>query len=70
MAELRYDYIDWGRPEREARVMLEELRAFEHAKLIPKCPFKHPRWRPKKSVNYKYDPNKSDTLILTANPWR
>jgi hypothetical protein len=52
-------------------MFLAELRAFEHAKLVA-CPFKHPRWRPQRDLNYKYDPNKSDTVQVFADmtKWR
>jgi hypothetical protein len=67
MAEVRYDYLYYGKERR----ILEELRAFEHAKLLP-CPYKARRWRPTEDITYKYDPNKSDTVELFADmtKWR
>jgi hypothetical protein len=57
--------------EIETRQMLEAIRTFEHWKL-KSCPYKKPCWRPKKSVNYKYDPNKSDTVTVFEDmtKWR
>ncbi len=60
-------------PDAETRRLLEEIKYFEHQKLIERCPYKRPRYRIKKSPLYIYDPNQSDKVTLfqdITNQWR